>query len=156
MSAKPTGGAREGAPGAVQVADRFHLLQNLAETLEAAFTAHAGDPRAVEQARRNATAIERGVVAIPSAEPQAKAKALAAGRREQRLAAHGRVWESHRQGWSGRAIAHHLGTRTGRRSRATSSRSLPVSRAQRHSRRKASRRRLIVAGRRSRASRCWR
>ena len=30
-----------GAPAAVQVADRFHLLQNLAEALELAFTAHA-------------------------------------------------------------------------------------------------------------------
>jgi len=33
-------GARDGAPAAVQVADRFHLLQNLAETLEVVFTTH--------------------------------------------------------------------------------------------------------------------
>ena len=38
-------GARTGAPGAVQVADRFHLLQNLAEMLEVVFTAHAKDLR---------------------------------------------------------------------------------------------------------------
>ncbi len=48
MSAELTGGARNGAPGAVQVADRFHLLQNLAETLEVVFTAHAKDLRAAE------------------------------------------------------------------------------------------------------------
>ena len=39
-------GARSGAPAAVQVADRFHLLQNLAETLEVAFTLHAKHLRA--------------------------------------------------------------------------------------------------------------
>lgn len=58
-------GARTGAPGAVQVADRFHLLQNLAEMLEVVFTAHAKDLRAAEQARRDAVAAERGTVSIP-------------------------------------------------------------------------------------------
>jgi hypothetical protein len=38
-------GVRRGAPEAVQVADRFHLLQNLAEALEATFTAHAASLR---------------------------------------------------------------------------------------------------------------
>ena len=37
-------GTRRGAPEAVQVADRFHLLQNLAEALETTFTTHAGQP----------------------------------------------------------------------------------------------------------------
>src|SRR6185369_10157896 len=44
-------GIRRGAPGAVQVADRFHLLQNLAEALELVFATHAKDLRAVDQAR---------------------------------------------------------------------------------------------------------
>src|SRR6185369_4775825 len=33
-------GARHGAPSALQVADRFHLLQNLAEALDQVFTTH--------------------------------------------------------------------------------------------------------------------
>src|SRR5882724_3437937 len=34
-------GAQQGAPGALQVTDRFHLLQNLAETLDQVFTTYS-------------------------------------------------------------------------------------------------------------------
>jgi transposase len=34
-------GIRQGAPDAVQVADRFHLMQNLAEALEQVLHAHS-------------------------------------------------------------------------------------------------------------------
>ena len=101
-------GARTGAPGAVQVADRFHLLQNLAEMLEVVFTAHAKDLRAAEQARRDAVAAERGTVSIPPAQPQTRARVLAGGRRERRAAAHEQLWTLRSQGWSGQAIARHL------------------------------------------------
>jgi transposase len=36
-------GASQGAPEAIQVADRFHLLQNLAEALEKVFSDHSQD-----------------------------------------------------------------------------------------------------------------
>jgi len=93
----------------VQVADRFHLLQNLAEALELVFSTHAADLHAAEQARRDAVLAKHSTVPIAPSEPQAKAKLLAAGRRERRLARHGQVWALYRQGWSGEKIAPHLG-----------------------------------------------
>ena len=102
-------GARHGAPEAVQVADRFHLLQNLAEVLEVVFSTHATDLHAAEQARRDAVLAERGTVPIAPSEPQAKARLLTAGRRARRLARHGQVWTLYRQGWSGEKIGPHLG-----------------------------------------------
>ena len=102
-------GARRGAPEAVQIADRFHLLQNLAEALELAFTAQARELRDIEQARRRAAAIE-GVPVRPDPPPPPKRPlALAVARREQRLATHRRVWELWREGWPGHDIARHLG-----------------------------------------------
>jgi transposase len=102
-------GASRGAPEAVQVADRFHLLQNLAEALELAFTDQARELRDVEQARRRAAAAE-GVPVRPDPPPPPKRPlALAAARREQRLATHRRVWELWREGWPGHDIARHLG-----------------------------------------------
>jgi transposase len=102
-------GARNGAPAALQVADRFHLLQNLAETLELVLTAHSHDLRAVEQSRREAMLAERGIMAISPSEPQTKARLLAAERRERRLAQHDQVWALYRRGWSGEKIGPHLG-----------------------------------------------
>jgi transposase len=102
-------GASRGAPGAVQVADRFHLLQNLAEALELAFTAHAHELRDLEQARRRA-AVAEGVSVRPDPPPPPKHPLiLAVARREQRLATHRRVWELWREGWPGHDIARHLG-----------------------------------------------
>jgi transposase len=101
-------GARSGAPVAVQVADRFHLLQNLAEMLEVVFTSHAKHLRAVDQARREAVG-RNGNLLLPPAEPQKRARFLAGARHERRKAQHGQVWAFHRQGWSGGQIALRLG-----------------------------------------------
>jgi transposase len=102
-------GARDGAPDAMQVADRFHLLQNLAETLELVFTAHARALRDAEHARCEAMLASRGTVPLPPSEPQTKARLLAAERRERRMARHAQVWALYRQGWSGEKIGPHLG-----------------------------------------------
>jgi len=102
-------GARSGAPGATQVADRFHLLRNLAEALELAFTAHARELRAAEQARRRAALAEGAPVRPDPPPPPKRPQALAAARRERRMETHRRVWELWRQGWPGEEIARHLG-----------------------------------------------
>lgn len=102
-------GARHGAPGAIQVADRFHLLQNLAERLEVVFSTHAKHLRTVGQAGQVSVIAENGSVSEPSSMPQTTTRALAAERWEQRAAVHRQVWSLHRQGWSKLAIARHLG-----------------------------------------------
>jgi transposase len=101
-------GARIGAPEAVQVADRFHLLQNLAEMLEVVFTIHTKALRAVDQARREAMG-KNGHLVLPPAERQKRVGFLAGARHERRKAQHERVWVLHRQGWPGDRIGPRLG-----------------------------------------------
>ena len=101
-------GGRSGAPDAVQVADRFHLLQNLAEALELAFTGHARELQDAEQARRQDVAAEGGPVR-PDPPPPKRPLAMAVARREQRMTNHRQVWDLYRQGWPGERIARHLG-----------------------------------------------
>ena len=102
-------GAGRGAPRAVQVADRFHLLQNLAEALELAFTAHARELRDAEQAQRRAAAAEGAPVRPDPPPPPKRPLAMAAARRERRMETHRRAWELWREGWPGGDIARHLG-----------------------------------------------
>ena len=104
-----TEGASRGAPGAVQVADRFHLLQNLAAALELAFTAQAHELRDIEQARRRAAVAEGASVRPDPPPPPKHPLVLVVARREQRLATHRRVWALWREGWPGHDIARHLG-----------------------------------------------
>ena len=104
-----TEGVGRGAPTAVQVADRFHLLQNLAEALELAFTAHARELREADRARRDAAAAEDGIARPDPPPPPKRPRDMAAARRERRLETHRRVWELWREGLPGSDIARELG-----------------------------------------------
>jgi transposase len=112
--------ARTGAPMACQVADRFHLLQNLADVLTDVFRAHAPQ-LALINAQCTAVptplhdpaspAIGPSLTAVPLApqQPSTRAMTLAAARRAQRVATYEQVWTSHRQGWTLDAIAEQVG-----------------------------------------------
>src|SRR3954469_2733618 len=90
-------GARRGAPQAEQVADRFHLVQNLAAVLEPVFTAHVAELRTVEQATLDA---DLGQAVRPSpSHREAPKRAKADERRERRLAKFQQIWVLHRIGW---------------------------------------------------------
>jgi transposase len=112
--------ARLGAPTALQVADRFHLLQNLADTLTQVFTAHAPALAQLKAQRMAAPtpvhdptdpAVAPEPASVPLAPPQSSTAAarLARQRRTQRWAQYHRVWTYHRQGWTLDAIADQIG-----------------------------------------------
>jgi transposase len=105
-------GARAGAPQATQVADRFHLLQNLAEALDQVFSAHGNALKAVSDTLSHTPVVQsdgRTAVPVPPPTPTPQAQMRAAQRRARRLAMYEHVWVLHRQGWSNRAIARQLG-----------------------------------------------
>ena len=88
-------GIDEGAPDAVQVADRFHLVQNLADALEAVFSAHHQDLEAFNEAQsQEQLKRDDGSVAVavppPPASPPAQERAEHS--RERRLAIYNKVW----------------------------------------------------------------
>jgi transposase len=105
-------GARQGAPNATQVADRFHLLQNLAEALEQVFTTHHGALAAVNVAlRQQPIPLPDGTLAVPVPPPATPPRAAqqAAQRAAHRQARYEQAWTLHRQGWSTTAIAVQVG-----------------------------------------------
>jgi transposase len=105
-------GARQGAPAAAQVADRFHLLQNLADALTHVFTTHGRALDAVNvTAHQQPVPLPDGPSAVlvpPPPTPPAE-EARAAQRAARRQARYDTVWAFHRQGWSTTAMAAQVG-----------------------------------------------
>jgi transposase len=95
--------ARLGAPTALQVADRFHLLHNLADVLTDVFRAHAPQlarinaqgiavPTPLHDPASPATAPRLSTVPLAPPQPSTRAAALAAAQRAQRVAIYEQVW----------------------------------------------------------------
>ena len=100
-------GARQGAPDAMQVADRFHLLQNLAETLTAVFASQSQAIEAINEANCALPVIsEEDLEAVTIPPPPTTANVQSRAKRRARFE---QVWDLHRQGWNQPAIARHLG-----------------------------------------------
>ena len=105
-------GARHGAPAATQVADRFHLLQNLKEVLDHVFTMHEKTLDAVNATLRpQPVPLSDGALAVsvPPHDIPLPAQQRATERQARRQALHTQVWALHRQGWTAPAIAQHVG-----------------------------------------------
>ena len=101
-------GARHGAPSATQVADRFHVFQNLAETLTQLFNRHSDVFQVVNEAiSRTPHRRPDGTVVVPvsPSAPPRHAQVQAAHSRSRRRARHDQIWALRRQGWTGQAIA---------------------------------------------------
>jgi transposase len=105
-------GARQGAAAATQVADRFHLLQNLREALEQVFVTYRQaleSVNALERQQPVALPAEAVAVPVPAHDIPLPAQQRAAQRQAHRRALHTQVWALHRQGWTATAIAQQVG-----------------------------------------------
>jgi transposase len=94
------------------VADRFHLLQNLAEALQQVFATQSHALDAVNETwRQQPVPLPDGgaAVPVPPRATPAPAQQRAAQRQAHRQALHTQVWALHRQGWTAPAIAQHIG-----------------------------------------------
>jgi transposase len=105
-------GAQHGAPFATQVADRFHLLQNLREALDQVFATYGQALEAVnETMRQHPVPLPDGAMAVPvpPRDIPLPAQQRMAQRQAHRQALHTQVWALHRQGWTAPVIAQHVG-----------------------------------------------
>ena len=100
-------GATLGAPSALQVADRWHLLGNLREALERALQSHTAAIKSAFVPVVEGTSV--CVDDIPSPQPSNREQTLATQRRSARLERYTTVQALHEQGVSRREIARRLG-----------------------------------------------
>jgi transposase len=111
-------GARQGAPAAAQVADRFHLIRNLAEALEQVFQQHRTVLKKLHVPSTGcplAEAAQPAVVEAPSPAPTPHPAALllpsagASPRHTHRRQRYEQVCQLAQQGWTFQAIAQQVG-----------------------------------------------
>jgi transposase len=97
--------AQQGAPQALQVADRWHLFHNLGETLQGVVDRHRG---AVRQAAR-AVAGDIAAAVVPAPRPLTRQARQRAERRDQRRQRYEEMVRLHRLGLPAHAIGRAVG-----------------------------------------------
>ncbi|ESA37897.1 transposase family protein [Leptolyngbya sp. Heron Island J] len=103
-------GMTQGAPDAIQVADRFHLLHNLEETLEKALKGHSKILKQVEQDQLQAEGVMVSNVSEPQrSDTQTAQQRKTAQKRAERLDNYEQVHSLRKQGYKIKDIAYHLG-----------------------------------------------
>jgi transposase len=96
---------RQGAPAAVQIADRFHLTRNAGDALERVLARHPAVLRAATDEEAGAPAMLTAVPAAPLPQTSTSTPPAADPRREHRRAQYEQVVALHQQGWSITAIS---------------------------------------------------
>ena len=101
-------GATQGAPDAMQIADRWHLLKNLSDTLTRVLTPYR---RKLKWLVQPMCSVECSPVDLDRIETEIHSTITKQShvRREQRYQRYQKVCELHRQGWTFRAIAQEIG-----------------------------------------------
>jgi transposase len=102
-------GMTQGAPDALQVADRFHLVHNLGESLEQVFNSYRAELKAVEQKQRETSTSATTVVVIAKPTATAQAQAQTQSAHQQRVQQQQDIKKLHKQGWLQIDIAQTVG-----------------------------------------------
>lgn len=102
-------GITQGAPDALQVADRFHLVKNLGEVLEQVFCGYRPELKAVEQKHRQALAPAQTVVVIAKPTATMKTQERFQATQQNRIEQQQEIKKLDEQGWTQIAIAQKVG-----------------------------------------------
>ena len=102
----------EGAPDAIQVADRFHLVKNLSETLEQAFGNYRSELRTAEQSQHQdivAEASEETVLAIAKPTATEKSQQQIRKNQQKKIKQQKTIKALRAQGWTQAETAQEVG-----------------------------------------------
>jgi transposase len=102
-------GMDKGAPEAIQVADRFHLVKNLEETLEKVLCSYDSELKAIEQKQRQDSVSTEIVIVVPKPTTTIKSQAETQDAYQKRVQQQQEIRKLSEQQWSQIAIAQTIG-----------------------------------------------